>query len=115
MRAFTLWLWIAALLTSTVGISVTQIYCYCVEASTYSIFSNTEDACAANTEPSGGACCKPDLPGCCATSGEKESSDHPCTKKTVKVFWLKTDFWVSNHLQKTFDIPLGAVELPEYQ
>ncbi|MFN0014474.1 MAG: hypothetical protein ACKVU2_07990 [Saprospiraceae bacterium] len=115
MRVFTLWLWIAALLTSTVGISVTQIYCYCIGQSTYSIFSNTEDACVVNAGPSNSECCKPSKPDCCSTVADNEENDHACTKKTVKVFQLKADFWAGNQLEKTFDCPIWAAELPEYQ
>jgi len=115
MRTLTLWLWIAALLTSTVGISVTQIYCYCVGKSTYSIFQEAEDACAAvGTIPAADACCKKDAPACCAEKGLKSEDDHACTKKTVKVFQMKADFLMGHPLEKTFDCPLWIEELPEY-
>lgn len=114
MRAFTLWLWIAALLTSTVGISVTQIYCYCVGESTYSIFQEAEDACAANQAPTTDACCEKDAPACCAEKGVKSEDDHDCTKKTVKVFQMKVDFLIGHPLEKMFDCPLWVEELPEY-
>lgn len=110
----TLWLWIAALLTSTVGISVTQIYCYCVGESTYSIFQEADDACAANQAPAAAACCEKDKPACCVEKGLKSEDDHACTKKTVKVFQMKADFLIGHPLEKMFDCPLWVEELPEY-
>lgn len=109
-----IWLWIAALLTSTVGISVTHIYCYCVGESTYSIFRDAGDACAAIPTPGRGACCENDTPACCAEKGLTNGDDHACTKKTVKVFQMKADFLIGHSLEKTFDCPLWAEELPEY-
>jgi len=109
-----IWLWIATLLTSTVGISVTQIYCYCVGESTYSILQEAEDACAANQVPEGDSCCKKEAPACCTEKGLKSGDDHSCTKKTVKVFQLRSDFLIGHSLEKTFDCPLWAEELPEY-
>lgn len=115
MRTLTLWLWIAALLTSTVGISVTRIYCYCVGESTYSIFQEADDACAADLAQSEEeACCKKEAPACCAAKKLTGADDHACTKKTVKVFQMKADFLVGHPLEKTFDCPLWAEELPEY-
>ena len=114
MRTLTLWLWIAALLTSTVGISVTQIYCYCVGESTYSIFQDAEDACAANQAQKGDACCANDTPVCCTEKGLTNEDDHACTKKTVKVFQMKADFLVGHPLEKIIDYPLWAEDLPEY-
>ncbi|MBK9338609.1 MAG: hypothetical protein IPM98_19605 [Lewinellaceae bacterium] len=112
-RTTILWLWMGALLTSTVGISVTRIYCYCVGKTTYSVFVEPADACAAEPEPTAGACCKSDAPACCAV--ESAEGTHTCTKKTVQVFQMKADFLVGNPLDKTFDFPFWAGELPVYR
>ncbi|MBK8194490.1 MAG: hypothetical protein IPK76_15225 [Lewinellaceae bacterium] len=42
------WLWMAALLTATMGISVQQIYCYCAGKTSISIFVVQDgDGCTA--------------------------------------------------------------------
>mgnify|MGYP001166060253 FL=1 len=105
----------AALLSATVGISVHQIYCYCVGESTYSIFKEAADACAAGEMmPKEGACCSKDLPSCCSKDGAQDQNQHNCTKKTVKVFQLKTEYLVVQPLDKSFDFPVWADEFPEY-
>lgn len=103
-----------ALLTSTVGISVTQIYCYCVGQTTYSFFQEAEDACAVGSTSKAGACCKDDPPACCAAEALSDADDHACTKKTVKVYQMKADYLVGHPLEKTLDCPLWADELPEF-
>ena len=113
-RTTMLWLWMTALLTSTVGISVTQIYCYCVGQTTYAFFQEAEDACAADRAPKNGACCKDDPPECCMAEALLDNDDHSCTKKTVKVFQMKADYLVGHPLEKTLDCPLWAEELPDF-
>lgn len=54
------WLWIATLLTATVGVSVQQIYCYCVGKTSVSLFQ-AEDACAAEKEAKILECCQKNL------------------------------------------------------
>ncbi len=110
-----LWLWMAALLTSTVGVSVTRIYCYCVGETTYSFFSEADDACAANGAAEMGDCCKTDAPACCTAEEMTDDDAHACTQKTVKVFQMKADFLVGHPLDKTFDFPFWADELPGYR
>ena len=109
------WLWVAALLSATVGISVHQIYCYCVGETTYSIFKEAGDACAAGEMilPVKD-CCSKDQPSCCSKDEGQEQDHHDCTKKSVKVFQLKTEYLVVQPLEKTFDFPVWADEFPEY-
>lgn len=105
----------AALLSSTIGISVQQIYCYCLGKTTYSIFREAPDACTQHARPVSEGCCKKATPRCCAKDGSKaKKEDRNCTKKTVKIFQMKVDFLVGHPLDKTFDCPIWADELPEY-
>ncbi len=113
------WLWIAALLTATVGVSVQRIYCYCVGKSTIALFA-AEDACQMQKqEPVADCCVKHSLasrPSCCEKSGfsnaEKEKG---CTKKTTEVFQLKPEFLVDKPFEKTFDLPAWVEDLPNYR
>lgn len=112
-----LWLWMAALLSATIGISVQQIYCYCVGASTFTIFAQSGDACAAATVlPVKDACCsvKQQPASCCSADSDDTLKGHDCTKKSVKVFQLKTEFLVGQPLDWGFDLPIWAGEFPEY-
>ncbi|MBK8922088.1 MAG: hypothetical protein IPM81_11370 [Saprospirales bacterium] len=108
-----LWLWMAALLASTIGISVQQIYCYCAGKTTVSIFREAPDACAAPDMAAPDACCKAEVTSCCAKKNVRKNNEHDCTKKTVKVFQLKTEFIVGHPLDLSFDFPMWADELPE--
>lgn len=104
-----------ALLSATIGISVEQIYCYCVGKTTFALFNEAVDACALETGAGNpDTCCKEDPPACCAAEELQASDDHGCTKKSVKVFQLKTEFLIGHPLDKTFDCPVWAGELPEY-
>lgn len=111
------WLWIAALLTATVGISVQQIYCYCVGKTSVSFF-NAEDACALEDQAEMPGCCeKPgqDVPSCCQKGAEDPDKDHDCTHKSTKVFQLKTEFVVDKPFEKSLDCPLWMQELPMFR
>lgn len=108
-----LWLWVVSLLSATVGISVHQIYCYCVGKTTFSIFDEAKDACAMQVAlPMEEACCSSDAPSCC--SMDAGADHHDCTKKTVKVFQLKTEYLVVQPLDKIFEFPVWADEFPEF-
>lgn len=109
-----LWLWVVSLLSATVGISVHQIYCYCVGKTTFSIFDETADACAVQAVlPLKEACCSSAAPSCCSKE-DSDTAKHDCTKKSVKVFQLKTEFLVGHPLDKVFDFPVWADEFPEF-
>lgn len=90
------WLWMAALLSASIGVSVQQVYCYCVGKTTVSLFA-ADEACQAMGKMADqtDACCKKAVPAkknCC----EKPASEHKgCTKKTTQVFQLKTEFEVA--------------------
>lgn len=92
-----------ALLSATVGVSVQQVYCYCVGKTTVSLFT-ADDACHAPAAPSAGCCAKSVLPkkSCC-----EKPADVPegCTKKTTQVFQLKTEFEVGQVAFKKIEIP----------
>ncbi len=110
-----LWLWVVSLLGATVGISVHQIYCYCVGKTTFSIFDEAADACAIQAAlPIQEACCSSDAPSCCSGDSDGNTPDHSCTKKTVKVFQLKTEYLVVHPLDKVFEFPVWADEFPEF-
>lgn len=87
------WLWIASLFLATVGVSVQQIYCYCLGKTSVSLFA-TNDDCAKKIVEEKSCCTKPDARPthkCCKNGGESEKK-HGCTHKTTKVFQLKTEF-----------------------
>lgn len=99
-----------ALFSATVGVSVQQVYCYCVGKTTVSLFV-AEDACHAeefltfDLNPEAGCCAKktaPSKPACCP---KPEPSQKGCTKKTVQVFQLKTAFEVGTPDFKKLDQP----------
>jgi hypothetical protein len=109
------WLWIAALLTATVGVSVQRIYCYCVDKAIVTLFAS-DDACQMQKQESVADCCvKHSLatrPSCCEKGG---LSSKGCTQKTTEVFQLKPEFLVDKPFEKTFDLPAWVDELPIYR
>lgn len=117
------WLWMAALLSATMGVSVQQVYCYCVGKTTVSLFA-ADDACQAKhidgltqSHPINnlsGSCCKkpaPTKPSCCE---KPEPDKQGCTKKTTQVFHLKTEFEVSHSDFKKLDPPKAWASLPPF-
>jgi hypothetical protein len=95
LKSFT-WLWIASLLIATVGVSGQQIYCYCVGKTTLSFFV-AEDACAAGLQHDRGSCCTASLrkvTRSCCTKVPQSDTSKGCTRKTTRVFQLKTAFLV---------------------
>ena len=110
-----LWIWIAALLSATVGISVEQIYCYCVGKTTISIFAEAEDACTLHDRPAVGSINnRCESRSCCNEVEAWSSKADTCTKKSVKVFQLQTEYVVGQPLDWSFDLPIWADEFPEY-
>lgn len=101
------WLWALTLSASTVGVSVQQIYCYCVGQTTVGIFE-AEDACSSRPEED--VCCKKSVRSCCSKP-EKSTSGHGCTSKTTRVFQLKTEFTV----EKKGDLLPAAPDLASVQ
>lgn len=111
------WLWIAALLTATIGISIQQIYCYCLGKTTISFFS-TAESCAAETDINPADCCtQPEkkAPSCCTKAAGTFEKKHNCTQKTTRVFQLKTEFVVENPFEKSFEGPLWLEDFPLFR
>lgn len=112
------WLWIAALLTATIGISVQQIYCYCLGKTTVSLFPAGE-GCSAEKKAAQPDCCaryKKQQSPCCAKSGDNFSQkDRGCTQKSTKVFQMKTEFVVDNPFEKSLDGPLWLEDFPLFR
>jgi len=113
------WLWIAALLTATVGVSVHQIYCYCLGKSTVSIFS-IHDACAVQERPEATDCCRkqapPEKPSCCQQDETSCAAENDgCMEKSTRVFQLKTEFVVDKPFEKHFDCPLWIEKMPMFR
>ncbi len=94
------WIWMAALLTATMGVSVHQIYCYCAGMRSVSIFSTTDTCSAQRTDDVATlACCAKKAAtrlSCCEKDGTKTGNKHHgCTKKTTRFFQLKPEFTIS--------------------
>lgn len=100
------WLWLAALLSASIGISVQQVYCYCVGKTRVSLFT-AEDACHIEKKAAKlASCCqKPPLepqPTCCEKPDLKKKG---CTKKSTKIFQLKTESEVAGFELKKLEVP----------
>lgn len=114
------WLWIAALLTATVGLSVQRIYCYCVGETTVGLFV-ADDACQMRRPPAAMGCCAKKqhsgpLPSCCKKSGDTADHDeNNCTQKTTQVFQWKAEFLVDKLFEKNFDLPAWSDEQPIFR
>ena len=91
------WLWMAALLSASAGVSVQQVYCYCLGKTTVSLFLADEICqCEKSTTLPAGCCSKKAVPAkrsCCEKSDAEERG---CTKRSTKVFQLKTEFEVAS-------------------
>lgn len=103
-KIYLIGLWSVALLGSTAGVSIHQVYCYCVGETTVSLFE-AEDAChMEDFAVLADNCCKmPEKPAqksCCEKPAEKKDG---CTKKTTTVVKLKAEYEVSHHDLKKLD------------
>ena len=116
------WIWMAALLTATMGVSVHQIYCYCAGMRSVSLFT-VQDECSAqktNEEQAASipACCakkSPAKPACCKKGASDTKKEHGCTKKTTRVFQLKTEFTVAeSDFGKIVHIPSDIPPTPDF-
>jgi hypothetical protein len=94
------WFWALSLLVSTTGISLHQIYCFCVGERSVSIFTQPQDAClASNTCVAGESlattynCCKKKAQSAQSCCKADKSSDHDgsCAHKTTQFFKLKSE------------------------
>jgi len=108
------WLWIASLLIATVGVSGQQIYCYCMGKTTFSLFvapdgcaekplAETKKCCAANQGNPKKSCCEKE---------KQAKTSQGCTKRTTKVFQLKTEFTVQDKLTEQCPDFFLEVETP---
>jgi hypothetical protein len=84
------WLWMASLWVATTGITIQEIYCYCLEKTVSAGISLPDAGFASLTSKS---CCQPEKTrkSCCREDSGMEKS-HGCTKKSTRVFQLKTEF-----------------------
>ena len=84
--------WLLSLLTATSGVSIHQIYCYCLGETTVSLFDTGEVECGAVEQM---ACCAKAAPTCCelekASTAQDGCQQTDCQHRTVKVAKLKTD------------------------
>jgi len=98
-----------ALFTATVGVSVQQIYCYCLNKTTISWFAGDDNCRVKETAATKTAsCCRKQRASCCEKRAHKEQSGKPCTKKTTRVFQLKTEFVLEKQLEKQESQPFEA-------
>lgn len=111
------WLWVAALLTATMGISVQQIYCYCAGKTSISIFVIQDgDSCAAAKTDSGSCCPVPEkVHSCCEKGPYAPGKSHECNHKSTRVFQMKPEFVVENPFENSFDGPLWMSEVPMFR
>ncbi|MEI6411419.1 MAG: hypothetical protein WCR52_18665 [Bacteroidota bacterium] len=118
LKKYLVWAWMVALFTATVGVSVQQIYCYCLNKTTISWFASNE-ACHVKEkkETTVASCCRKKQASCCEKRVQKEHSSKPCTKKTTRVFQLKTEFVLEKQIEKQEKSPiedLRVVEIPDF-
>lgn len=125
------WLWIAALLTATIGVSMERIYCYCLGQTSIALFGVQEwrddtvsgvatNACCAKRETSSLSCCAKTGVTDCALEGLTPATDAPhfgfsdagCTHKTIKVFQLHTEYLQEKQSGFELDYPLWFREMP---
>lgn len=94
------WLWALSLLVATTGISLHQIYCFCVGERSVSIFKQPQDACLIGDACVAGEslspkynCCKKKAQTtkpCCKTD-KSSVHDGSCSRKSTQFFKLKTE------------------------
>lgn len=114
------WLWAAALLTATVGVSVQQIYCYCAGKASVSFWTMQPD-CAKEERAGVSDCCpKPEaraVPSCCEDNddGCASNAHKGCMEKSIRVFKLKTEFVVEKPFDKKLDCPKWIEKMPMFR
>lgn len=114
------WIWMAALLTATMGVSVHQIYCYCAGMGSVSVFF-LKDECSAKPldDTATPSCCAKKAPAraSCCEKGDAgiAKKHHGCTKKTTKVFQLKPEFTLTeSDLGKIIHCPSDLPPAPVF-
>lgn len=91
------YLWIFALLSASVGLSIHRVYCYCVGESTISFFA-AKDACQSRKYAAlpVADCCKKTASAKKSCCEKPDDQQHGCTHKSTRVFQLKTAFEVGH-------------------
>jgi hypothetical protein len=93
------WTWLLALLTTTIGVSVHAIYCYCTHQTTFSLFEKSDNC---DTFEKKLDCCQKTVKSCCAKD-DAAYQKKSCKKKTTKIFQLKTEFLAHSIQLQEFD------------
>ncbi len=105
----------AALLTATAGISMHQMYCYCKDMRTVSLFSSPEE-CSVQEAVFISDCCSRQDPmrkSCCAKSPSSSPKKHGCTEKTTKVYQLNVQFTLGETgLEQWSPLPVDLAPIP---
>ena len=118
------WLWIAALLTATIGISVERIYCYCLGKTSFALATLPEresDCCAAKKRQRSSCCAGETMPsGSCASTapdelGQAGFHDAGCTHKTIRVLQLHAEYLLEKHHNFELEFPLWFREVPFFK
>lgn len=118
LRTSFAWLWIATLLTATVGVNVQRIYCYCVGKADVGIF-HVVDACQVAAAEAAATCCssvkavKQEY-DCCegADSCDAIADPQGCTQRTIQFVHLDVKYLVDKPFEKNFDFPAWVAEMP---
>jgi hypothetical protein len=105
------WFWLFALLTSTVGVSVHAIYCYCTQKTSFTLFEQNNKCQKSINKPD---CCQK-LPKSCCEKNTKDPIKKKCTKKTTKVFQLKTEFTFDTFQLQDFEYQAITNILPVFE
>lgn len=103
------WTWILAILAASIGVSVEQVYCYCLGKTSVSLFV-ADDACQATDAvvqiTDNQSCCKKkrleNASDCC---NQKDRNSRDCTHKTTRYHQLKTAFEVGKPGLKKLVLP----------
>jgi len=98
------WLWMAALLSATIGLSVQRVYCYCTGKTTVTFFDTEADCKQEKLAAIPTSCCHkkaaPSKSSCCEKPDKQKNG---CTKKSSTVIQLHTEFEVGNSDFKKLD------------
>jgi hypothetical protein len=111
IKKYFIWLWMGALLLATTGVSIQQVYCYCLKKTTVS-FTSAANAAATSTAAPLTSCChlKSAHKSCCRMT----ATDGACKSKTTKVFQLKTEFVVEKQESRQPVFPFFALASPAW-
>ena len=100
------WLWMAALLSASFGMTVEQVYCYCTGKTTISLFASADTCDSEKQAAAQTGCCQKELTpakkSCCEKPDSKKGN---CTKKTTQIIQLRTEYEVASSVLKKLDAP----------